>query len=152
MSKRKIKSRSVDGVTSGREVNCIASIYPCRDPRTGEVALATYVAQIEDADVRWLEDYEAAHFLMPRDYLYDPRTCGEEVSRAVAVLYSPTVIADALRRAIAILGHSPCDVALAALREYGQTDLPFAGIARLAYRECIALAAGPVEVAELPRC
>ena len=57
---------------------------------------------------------------------------------------------DALRRAILILGHSPCPEALEALEEYGRSERPLAGIARLAHSECIALASGPLELADLP--
>ena len=152
MSRKKIKPRRRNEPAGGREVNAIASVYPCRDQRTGEISLMTYIAQIEDADVRWLDDYEAAHFLMPRDYFYDPQTSGEKVREAVRILNSPTVMADALRRAIAILGHSPCSEALEALEEYGQSELPFAGIARLAHSECVALASGPLELADQPSC
>ena len=152
MSRRKIKRQR--RVVSARDFEGIrtASIYPTRGA-AGDFELLTYISTpIDEADCCWAEDYHRAHLLMPRDYYYDPDESANLVHEAVTVLTSSTADERATRRAIAILGHSPCEEALTTLQAYGQTDLPFAGMARLAYSECAGLAAGPVDWGDPVTC
>ena len=86
-----------------------------------------------------LEDYGLymqAHCMMPYYYFYDPAFCGWEVRRAVAVLSASNPGREQLMRALAILGHSPCLEAVTALRAYGESQRPLAGVARMALDEC----------------
>lgn len=152
MSRRKIKARRGTPADESSGVIHQTCVYPMQSAETGQVELLTYVSQIDAEDARWSEDYYRAHLLMPRGYYYDPAECAELVEESAALLASPTADGRAVRRAIAILGHSPCEEALAALGAYGMTNLPFAGIARLAYSECVGLLAGPLELAEIPSC
>lgn len=145
MSRRKIKGQRRAVSASDFGGIRTASIYPTRGA-AGDFELLTYISPpIDEADCCWAEEYHRAHLLMPRDYYYDPDDSASLVHEAVTLLASSTAGERATRRAIAILGHSPCEAALTALEAYGQTDRPFAGIARLAYSECAGLAAGPVD-------
>ncbi len=86
-----------------------------------------------------LEDYGLymqAHSMMPYYYFYDPAFCGGEVRRAAALVGAANPEREQLMRALAILGHSPCLEAVTALRAYGESERPLAGVARLALDEC----------------
>ena len=80
--------------------------------------------------------YMQAHRMMPYYYFYDPVFCGGEVRRSVAVIDAAKSDLEQLMRALAILGHSPCLEAVKALRAYGESQRPLAGVARLALDEC----------------
>ncbi len=82
------------------------------------------------------ELYMQAHSKMPYYYSYDPAFCGWEVRRSVAVLNALEPDREQLMRALAILGHSPCLEAVKALRAYGESQRPLAGVARQALDEC----------------
>jgi len=152
MSRRKIKTRPGTSAAEASGVIHQTSIYPMRSADTDEVELFTYVSCSAAEDVRWFEDYMRAHLLVPRGYYYDPVESAELVAASAALLASPTADEREVRRAIAILGHSPCEEALAALGAYGMTNLPFAGMAPLARDECEGLIAGPVELVDTPSC
>ena len=92
--------------------------------------------EIGKDDLEHHELYIQAHSMMPYYYTYDPAFCGWEVRRAVAVLSAPKPDREQLMRALAILGHSPCLEAVKALRAYGESQRPLAGVARMALDEC----------------
>ena len=94
---------------------------------------------VREIDEDELEDYGLymhAHRMMPYLYFYDPVFCGGEVRRSVAVIDAVKSDREQLMRALAILGHSPCLEAVKALRAYGESQRPLAGVARLALDEC----------------
>ncbi len=92
--------------------------------------------EIDDDDLEHHELYLQAHSKMPYYYSYDPTFCEWEVRRALAVLSAPMPDREQLMRALAILGHSPCLEAVKALRAYGESERPLAGVARMALDEC----------------
>jgi len=111
-------------------------VYSVRlDLETGNVVL-----QLHDRDE--LEDINAyirAHRLIPRDYEYGCDASQAMVAEAIATLKCATVETPEVLASLAVLGHSPCDEALAALNEYVDTDRPYAKVARYALEECFGL-------------
>ncbi|MBN1653173.1 MAG: hypothetical protein JXA30_05295 [Deltaproteobacteria bacterium] len=85
--------------------------------------------------------YMLAHKLMPFDF--DLLRYPQEVDRSSAALNDPLATETELLRAIAILGHSPCQEALHALDIFAKSGHRFASVARLALSECRGMAQLP---------
>ncbi len=102
----------------------------------------TTINQVSPADVPVLARYFKAHKLLPRNYIFDPTETRYRriVTMAVDLLRDPKAKKTSRARAIVILGHSPCPIALRTLEVLATSDQPQADLARMGLNECLELA------------
>ena len=135
MSKKRIrkprKSRTKRSQPTG--VMGTTRLLACDDGGCGLVSFAVPLAEDQWDD---FVVYMDAHHLMPFDYDYDPETCADLLGESLFVATEQHLEPELRLRAIAILGHSPCQEALAVLEQLASSGDPLAGVARLAYGEC----------------
>jgi hypothetical protein len=138
MSSRRIKrGRSLATEASSRTWSGAGQILACEDCGCGLVTFAVPLGDTSPTDFRVYMD---AHRLLPYEYDYDAETCGRIVAQAVVALADERVDINEQLRAIAVLGHSPCAEAVAALGEVASSGSPLAGVAELALGECQGMA------------
>ena len=101
--------------------------------------LSGSVVPISPADSPHLARYLKAHKLLPFMYRFDPhkRKYQRYLEKSLRVLTDADATTLDLTRAIVVLGHSPCERAIAALERLSQTDHTMSGLARMALQECL---------------
>jgi hypothetical protein len=137
MSRKKVKRGRTKPATSSRMASGGGQILACEDCGCGLVTFAVPLGDTSPTDFRVYMD---AHRLLPFEYDYDPATCGQIVGQAVVALADGNADIDEQLGAIAVLGHSPCAEAVAALGEIAASGGPLAGVAELALGECQGMA------------
>lgn len=115
--------------------NC--QVLACEDCGCG---LLTFAVPIGRGKLDDFGTYMDAHHLMPLEYDYDPETCGQLVGEAIVAAADSRLDEAARLAAIAILGHSPCAEAIAALDELASSGDRLAGVAEFALGECQGMA------------
>jgi hypothetical protein len=100
--------------------------------------------EVPAEDVESLHLYIGAHDLMPQLYVFDggPESMAE-VEEASVTLALELVDEAETARAIAILGHSPCQQAIVALTRATDLPYPFGRMAHHALAECISIGQSP---------
>jgi hypothetical protein len=139
MSRKKIRKsgRGKRGYRSLAPLEGNCQVLACEDCGCG---LLTFAVPIGSGKLDDFGTYMDAHHLMPFDYDYDPETCGQIVGEAIVASSDRRLEEAARLAAIAILGHSPCAEALAALDSLAASDDRLAGVAEFALGECQGLA------------
>jgi len=138
MSRKKIRkpNKSTTGRSRRTGIMGTTRLLACDDGGCGLVSFAVPFAEDQWDD---FVVYMDAHHLMPFDYDYDPATCAELVGESLFVATEEHLEPEQRLRAIAILGHSPCAEALAVLEELASSDDPLAGVAQMAFGECLGM-------------
>jgi hypothetical protein len=139
MSRKKIRrpGRGKQGYRGPAFPGSNCQILACEDCGCG---LLTFAVPIGSGKLDDFGTYMDAHHLMPFDYEYNPETCGQLVGEAIVAVADQRLEEAARLAAIAILGHSPCAEALAALAELASSGDRLAGVAEFALGECQGMA------------
>jgi hypothetical protein len=91
---------------------------------------------VEVSDVETCTAYMEAHRLLPPDYPSSDADMRAHMTMAIHTLEDPLSPSESVLRAILILGHTPDERALAALRNHASREGMHADMARIAVDEC----------------
>ncbi|MCP4675151.1 MAG: hypothetical protein GY854_06525 [Deltaproteobacteria bacterium] len=92
-----------------------------------------------------LRTYIMSHELLPRDFVFDGTPqCMELVNESSKILASGCSSDKEVFRAIAILGHAPCQLAIDTLERCTRMPSPFGQVARHALQECTSIGHNPL--------
>lgn len=139
MSRKKIRKprRDTQGFRGVASLGGNCQVLACEDCGCG---LLTFAVPIGSGGLDDFSTYMDAHHLMPFDYDYEPDTCGQLVGEAIVASADRHLEETTRLAAIAILGHSPCTEAIAALAELASSDDRLSGVAEFALGECQGMA------------